>query len=308
MRVDWLSIIAILGAIGTFVGLALTIIYSRRADRRKILVYDVAPPLALATILPDRTEHRLSIVYEREGAPPMNVRGAYLRFIQLGNLGKEPVRLDDIAPGDPLRLEVANVKVLDMAVSAVSRDIINFHVAPFSELPSGKTSSLISFDFLDSQDGAVIRVLTDNPTARFRVSGTVIGMPQGILQMDDLGKNRLLNTIGCGLAVLLQLSAIAGALFIFRTVTGGWSLLWIFLLPFGALFLPAIIVAIVSSTIWPKGPQWPRTLNIPDWFVSTYSTRRDIYGYRELEADLMDRQALLDRLEREAPPVNDDGA
>ena len=308
MRVDWLSIIAVLGAIGTFVGLALTVMYSRRADRRKMLVHDVAPPLALATILPDRTEHRLSIVYEREGSPAMNVRGAFLRFIQLGNLGKEPIRRDDIAPGDPLRLEVDRATVLDMAVSAVSRDVINFRLAPFSESPGGKTSSLISFDFLDSQDGALIRVLTDNAAARLSIAGTIIGMPQGMLQTGDLGKNRVLNGVGCALAVLLQLSALAGSLFIFRTVTGGWSLLWVFLLPFGALFLPGIVVALVAFTVWPKGPRWPRALGIPDWFVSTYSMGRDTERHRELQAELRTRRAVLEHLEGEATTINQDRA
>jgi len=306
MRVDWLSIIAMSGAIGTFVGLALTVIYSRRADRRKMLVHDVAPPLALANILPDRTDHRLSIVYEREGSPAMNVRGAFLRFIQLGNLGKEPIRRDDIAPGDPLRLEVDGARVLDMAVSAVSRDVINFGLTPFSESPGGKTSSLMSFDFLDSQDGALIRVLTDNAAARLRIAGTIIGMPQGVLRTGDLGQNRVLNAVGCGLAVLLQLSAIAGALFIFRTVTGGWSSLWIFLLPIAALFLPAIVVGLVASTVWPSGPRWPGALSIPDWFVSTYSMRRDMDRYSELDAEVMSRRAVLERLEREASTINQD--
>ncbi len=307
MSIDWLNIVAILGAIGTFIGLALTVMYSHRADRRKILVFDVAPPLQLASILPDRTEHRLSIVYESEGAPSINVKGACLRFIQLGNLGKEPIRLNDIAPGDPLRVEVMDAKVLDMAISGVSRDVINFRLAPFQELPDGATTGLISFDFLDSLDGAVIRVLTDSVTARIRVLGTIIGMPQGIVGMNDFGTNRFLNGIGCGLAILLQLSAVVGGLFIFYSVTGGWSLLWIFLLPFGVLFLPAIMVAVVSSTIWPKGPQWPRALGIPDWFVSTYAMREDIYRHRELDALIAARDAQLGRGERRTRGVNDDG-
>jgi hypothetical protein len=62
MKIDWLSIVAVLGTIGTLVGLILTILYARRADRQKILAYDITPPLPLATILPSRTEHSLSII------------------------------------------------------------------------------------------------------------------------------------------------------------------------------------------------------------------------------------------------------
>lgn len=285
MRIDWLNLIAVLGTIATFVGLFFAIISARRAERKKFLIYNVASSLPLATVIPDQSEHRLSIVYEREGEPPLNVKGAYLSFIQLGNLGREPIRREDIAPSDALRLEVTRAKVLDLAIAGVSRDVVNFGVSQFRENRDNITTSLITFDFLDFRDGAIIRILTDNPHARVRVLGTIIGMPEGIYQAQELGKKRVLNAIGCGLAILLQVSAITGALYLFRTATGGWSLLWISLLPIGALFLPGILVAIAASTIWPKGPQWPKTLKLPEWFLSMHSLGlgRDYYYEYELK-------------------------
>jgi len=48
---------------------------------------------------------------------------------------------------------------------------------------------------------------------------------------------------------------------------GSWQHIWLLTLPFVALFLPAIIIAIIASTIWPdeKVPL-PPTLALPKWF------------------------------------------
>jgi hypothetical protein len=287
---SWINILAILGTVATFIGLVYTVISAQRADRRKLLTYEVANPLALATVLPDRSEHKLSIVYEREGNPPLNINGAYLRFIQLGNLGKEPIRQSDIAPSDPLRLEVSDTKVLDVAIAGVSREVINFNIGELNDDKKEVTNILLSFDFLDFQDGAVIRLLTDEWHARVRVTGTIIGMPEGVCRKDQFGGTRVLNIVGCGLAILLQLAAIVGALYLFRNVTGGWSLLWIFLLPIGAFLLPALLVSIVATTIWPKGPKWPQSLILPAWFFREYSNSRDIQYLEMEERNLRSKQ------------------
>lgn len=297
MKLDWLGIVAILGTVGTFVGIVLTMIYARRSERQKMLVYETGSPLALASVLPARTEHRLSIVYQREGSPPENVTGAYLYFLRLANLGKEPIRREDLAPGDPPRLEVSDARVLDIALASISREVINLSLESLATTSAGAATRRISFDFLDHEDGAVIRILTDKPRARLRVLGTVIGMPQGILPINRIGPGKLLNALGCTLAVILQLSAIAGSLYLFHHATGGWSLLWVYLLPVGALLVPSMIVAIISATIWPKGARWPRGLTLPEWFSHSRVITQDLTRRRHLEMDLAERLALLQELE-----------
>lgn len=286
MNLDLQNTLAIGGIILGVGGLVYAVVVARRNDRRKVLTYDVAPAVPLASILPDRSGHKLSIVFEREGFPPINVKGAYLRFVQIGNLGRDPIRSDEIAPSDPLLLQVRGATVLDLAVANVSREVINFRLGSGLDEVSNAVATEISFDFLDYQDGAILRVLADSPQAKVRVSGTIIGMPNGIYRMDELGANTILNAIGCILAIVLQISVIAGALNLFRTVTGGGWSWWLFLLPLGAIFLPAILVSIVASLLWPKGPQWPKALKLPKWFISWYPPDREVYRYRGLREDL----------------------
>ncbi len=297
MEANWLAVVEVLGTIGTFIGIVLTIIYARRSDRRRLLVYDVGPPLALATVIPDRIDHRLSIVYEREGAEPENIRGAYIRFLRLGNLGREPIRKTDLAAADPLRINVSHARVLDMAVSSVSREVIKFDIGSLQKSESTESDEVevgISFDFFDYQDGAVIRILTDSLRMKATLLGSVVGMPQGILPIEAIGQNKILNYFGCALAVILQILAIAGALLIFRNVTGDLSSLWVLLLPIAAIFIPVIVVFIAYTLVWPKGAKWPGKLSIPGWYESALAFRRDIYPPSAYRAENASYQAHLE--------------
>lgn len=187
MNLDWITALGIFGTLVSVVGLIYAWAVARRSERRKILTYKFSSPLSLARVLPDRIEHRLSIIYEREGAEPINIKGAYLWVITLGNIGREPVRREDIAPSDPLRVVVENAKVLDIAHAGISRAVINFDVAPFEEKGDELADSILSFDFMDYRDAASVRVLTDSAEARISIRGTIIGMPEGVREQDELG-------------------------------------------------------------------------------------------------------------------------
>lgn len=291
MSFDWLNTLYILGTLASIVGLLLALLAARRVERRKLLTYEVTPSLPLANVLPDRTEHRLSIVYEREGDEPINVKGAYLRFVRIGNLGKEPVRKEDIAPSDPLMLKVARAKVLDIAISSVSRDVIKFTVNPFEEAEDKITSSLISFDFLDYQDGATIRVLTDRRRASIGITGTIIGMPEGILIKGEIEKHPILNKVGCGLAIILQLIGVVAAVYAFRIFTGGWVMLWPYLIPLAVLLAPLLVIAIASN-MWPKGSQW-KTLGLPHWFRTPDIEHPEYRFYYDHDYDLEEEPLTL---------------
>lgn len=317
MNLDWIAILGIFGTLISVVGLIYAWIVARRSDRKKIFTYDVTSPLPLASVLPNRIEHRLSIVYEREGADPVNVQGAYLRFIKIGNLGKEPIRREDIASSDPLRIVIRGPKVLDIATASVSRDVINFkidryeesemlndlHPTRFKELV---TVSTISFDFLDYQDGAIIKILTDKRRASIGVVGTIIGMPEGIHSFDDINKRPYLGKIGVILFLVTELACISGALYFIYLFVGTWKYLWFVLLLLGAFFIPAGVAAIVNATIWPKGRQWPKTLILPHWFTMRTRPQPDflIEEYREEWLDRMEHE----QLERRFPEITEGGS
>lgn len=178
---DWLNL---LGTVISIVGLVYAWVVARQSNRQKILTYDITDPLPIASVLPDRVEHRLSIIFERDGAEPVNVKGAYLWLVTLGNLGRETITRDDIAPSDTLRIEVRDTRVLDISKAGISREVINFSVSQYEESTNKVTVSKLSFDFLDYEDAASIRILTDTAQAQINIAGTVIGMPKGIKPQD----------------------------------------------------------------------------------------------------------------------------
>lgn len=268
LEANWFNALAVLGGVASIIGLFYAILHSRSKGREKRIVYEVSPPLGLATVLPGRVDHKLSIVYERTGAQPINVKGAYLSFITLGNVGTEPVRRTDLVEGDPLRIEVEGARVLDIALAAVTRDVTGFSLDPFQEV-SKKTVAGISFEFLDHMDGALIRIMSDSPYTAVAVCGTVIGMPYGIVRADDLrDPPAIAKFIGCGAMLVVTCAVLAGALFVFRLETGGWSGLWLLLLPLGALLASGLLAGLIGSVVWSGRLHWPEKLKVPEWFVA----------------------------------------
>jgi hypothetical protein len=285
--VDWLNGFYLLAGVITIVSLIVTLVAYRRSDRRKILVCDISPPISLITILPDRTGHRFSVVYEREGSEPKNIKGACLYFVRLANFGREPIRREDLATSDVLRLEVEHAKVLDIAEVNVSRPVIGVGLSPlkevgfFEEPGAPVTRSDVSFDFLDYQDGALIRILAESAAAKIVLRGTIIGMPEGIHHVDELrGRDRrrsLRLLLVLSVVVLLLVGAIATVPTPFfeepplqLKLSSSLS---------GAILLVISVFALtfmVLSATWVNAPRdrWPRSLSLPDWFVSHYDVDR----------------------------------
>jgi uncharacterized membrane protein len=99
-------------------------------------------------------------------------------------------------------------------------------------------------------------------------------MPQGICLKDDIEKNTIKTGLGCIVYILLQLAAIAVAIYLFHLITGGWSL-WVLLLPIVAFILPALIFILLTSIIQREKMRWPSSLYLPNWFVSEILRERN---------------------------------
>jgi hypothetical protein len=85
------------------------------------------------------------------------------------------VHREDIAESDPLRIVFREAEVLDVRLTAQTRDAISFT----SEVRDG--GCYILFDFLDRHDGVSLELLhTASDTARPSIQGTVKGLPAGI--------------------------------------------------------------------------------------------------------------------------------
>lgn len=294
---EWLNWLGIAGGVASVLGLLIAYAVLRRGERQKILVYDNTPPVALASIFPQRTEHRLSIVYERSGKEPVTVEGVYAQFVRLANLGRETIRRDDLVDSDPLRLEVSGAAVLDIAKAGVTRDVIDFQVSAFRE-HGESTTSLLTFNFLDFQDGALIQILTDRRYVDIRIEGTVIGMPQGIRRSGESTLSGVRAFAAFGFIGLLYTAAIAAAVYVFDQAVDDLSLLWVLLIPLAVLFLPGIVGALAIAAVSPSGVKWPSAIRFPGWFLAMHQLSYAHPHYR-LEGMVIEPKETPDSVDSE---------
>jgi hypothetical protein len=257
-----LEAFGLVAGVATIGGVILAIYYGRlQGSHIKLLAYQatVAPfPVASSTSL---EEYNLALMYEPHEGEPREIESAYAQYLRFANFGHEPVRREDIAPANPLRIEVAGADVLDVSVEASHRDVCRVSLGPF-EPKEGTTSLAVEFDFLDYRDGALIRLLTTSSPDRVALVGDIIGMPDGIKTVDELrGRRSLWGPTGTVLAILFEIGSLVLTAFVYRWVLGEWNSVWLMALPLVALLAPAAVSLFISEKLWPKpGPRFPSEL------------------------------------------------
>jgi hypothetical protein len=260
-----LDALGIVGGLASIAGLIYAIYIARKSQRVKLLIYDASPPVALASAVSPEDDYELAVIFRPKGGHEERIESVHVRFLRFANLGREPVRRDDIAPSNPLRVEVAGVRTLDISLTATSREVCRVELTK-QTYAAENASAEIAFDFLDYRDGAVVKILTVGRKGSTALHGDIIGMPEGIRRVDQLRPKALLAKMGCALAASFELASVASVPFIFHWVTGAWTHVWLLILPFVALFAPAIIIAIIASTVWPEGNlSFPDNLELPGW-------------------------------------------
>ena len=99
--------------------------------------------------------------------------------ITLRNIGKETIDSKDIADGDQLRIVFdTGARILKAYLIKSTREAINFRITDYQ-------ANILSFtfDFLDFNDGALIKVLYDgNVSAAPAVMGTIKGAQLGFVE------------------------------------------------------------------------------------------------------------------------------
>jgi hypothetical protein len=126
-----------------------------------------------------------------------------------------------ITGDDPLRLVFGeDTTVLNAEVLKVSRNVIHFS----AQNPASRNCVLLTFDFLDIRDGAVIRVLHTGKRLHAALIGTIKGMPKGIVDAGIVQSPALKRPaatglsmtprsvvlLGCGGGIVTSLLAAAG--------------------------------------------------------------------------------------------------
>ena len=183
-------------------------------------------------------------------------------------MGSIPITRQDLAPTDPLKLVITGGRVLDVSLSQVTREVCNVSLKP-ATLVSGTYVSTISFDFLDKKDGAIVQIITDTKDANAILSGTIIGIPNGIINARERKSGVSLTGVGCLIPIVILLAGFMGVSFLYRYVTGSWTNVWLLAMPFAA-FVPAIGLMIPMLILYTRigTITFPEHLSPPKWYYA----------------------------------------
>jgi hypothetical protein len=215
---------------------------------------------------PDR-DYSLSIHYRAANSDQEEViEAAFMWYVRLANFGKEPIRREDLAPANPLRVEVEGMRTLDIGFATAGRDVTQVRLTE-PEILEDRAVARIEFDFLDYHDGAVVRVLGTGPRAELRVVGDIIGMPSGIVCLDETPTKTWWAKVGFGLWILAEVLAFAAGAAVIHKVTGSWSDVWLLAVPVAAFFLPVFLALALGDWWPPRAPRrkFPDRLALPRW-------------------------------------------
>ena len=264
------------GVVGV-VGIIYTVYYGRRREKKRLLVYEISRSIALAQAFSPEDDYKLSVLFERRGSSEEKIESVYTTFLKFVNLGKEPIRGSDIAPANPLRVTVKGARVLDIQVAGITREVNNVSLRN-EVMENGQASAYVSFDFLDYQDGASIKILSVGNRGNISLEGDIIGMPEGIKDIEEIGpKTKGVEVSGWWfIGALIGGSALSA--FIFNWVVGDWENVWLIFVPIGIYVILIGILVMIDSPPWLRDRSaFPRSLDLPEWcrpFASPLSISR----------------------------------
>lgn len=251
------------GLIG-IAGVAYTIYYGRKNQRKKLLVYGNSLPIPLAQAFSPEDDYKLSVVFKRKGLNEERIESVYTTFLKFANLGKEPIRGSDIAPTNPIRVKIEGTRTLDIQIAGRTREVNNVCIRN-QVVEDTEASAEVCFDFLDYQDGALVKILTVGDKGEISLSGDIIGMPEGIRNMEETNGSKPEVNISGWVMGFVFVAAMVLSAFIHYWVTGSWNHVWLILVPLGVLLL-VIAATAVTVWAWPSGkPSFPKSLDLPKW-------------------------------------------
>ena len=268
---EYMDINLVIGLSGIALSI-LSLIYAvhvtKISKHEKSLVYEVLEAVPIAEVVKGQKDYSLQLIYKQPKKEPLSIEHAFVQYIRLTNFGHTPIKYEDLASTDPLRIEATPKKgrVLDISLSGVTRDTCKI-IIDKQESTNNSVTAHINFEFLDHLDGCLVQILSDTPIIQSRLCGTIVGMPDGIKKSPDKSDGIPIPTWGCIIGVILEILAIAAAIYIYFLFVGNWGLLWILALPLIPLIMPSAIFAIFMSVFESqKGFKFPKSLLPPTWY------------------------------------------
>lgn len=255
----------VFGVVG-LVGVIYTIYHSRRAQRKKLLVYEVSRSMALAQAFSPEDDYKLSVLFQRKGSIEEKIGSVYTTFLKFANLGKEPILGSDIAPANPLKVTVKGARILDIQVAGITREVNNVSLRNQVK-EDEQASAYVAFDFLDYRDGALIKILSVGNKGNISLEGDIIGMPEGINNIEEIRpKSKTANLTSGRWALVFVIAGFVLSGLVFYSVMGSLRDVWLMFLPLGVLVILVIISQIIEARPWVRGrASFPESLDLPKW-------------------------------------------
>jgi hypothetical protein len=260
------EIVAIFFGIIGIIGIVYTVYYGKKALKKKLLVYQNSVAIPLAQAFSPEADYKLSVLFQRKGSGEERIKSVYTTFLKFANLGKESIRGNDIAPTNPIKINIEGARTLDIQIAGITREVNNMSLRN-QVMEQERASAEVYFDFLDNKDGALIKVLTVGNKGKISLSGDIIGMPEGIKNIEDASGSSLEGTSISGwAAAIAMIIAFSLMVLIFYWVIGSWTKVWLIVVPFIVLILViAGSVIIHSLFVTRRRPSFPKSLDLPKW-------------------------------------------
>jgi hypothetical protein len=163
--------LAWVGSILGIFGILISIIFYIYSRQRGLLRYAQSGDRLLGLTAAGLPEG-VTVMYRGDNIPRLT-----RTIFWLWNDGEKTFRRSDLVANDRLRLEISGVGgILTAKVLKQARDVCDFDVVLDPEDP---TKILISFEFLDKKDGAVLEILHSSDHYLMKIRGTIVGLPSG---------------------------------------------------------------------------------------------------------------------------------
>lgn len=260
------EIIAIFFGIIGIIGIVYTVYFGKKALKKKLLAYENSMAIPLAQTFSPEADYKLSVLFQRKGAGKEKIESVYTTFLKFANLGKESIRGTDIAPANPIKINIEGTRTLDIQIAGITRKVNNVSLRN-QVMEQERASAEVYFDFLDNKDGALIQVLTVGNKGKISLSGDIIGMPEGIKNVEDASGSSLEGVSISGWAfVILMILAFSLMALIFYWVIGSWTKVWLIVVPFIVLILVIVGSFFIHSWfVTRRRPSFPKSLDLPKW-------------------------------------------
>ena len=260
-----LNIIGVVGGLASIVGLVYAFYHAKKLVRIKRIIYEASEsiPIAMAT---KTKKHRFTLLYGTEDKRE-EIESAYLTYLRFANFGKEPIRRGDFVSRNPVRIVIKGCRILDIGIATVRREVTGIEIRNTSNIED-EASSELTWEFLDHKDGARIGILTDGKPRHVKLSGDIVGMPQGIQNFAEIRPSRRDRRVVYGTSITLLVSAAILNGYIFKWTTGAWSHVWLLVIPILTLFAVLSGIILVTALLYPSSKRfWGSELSFLPRFV-----------------------------------------